>query len=90
VTESFEKLRDLPLYLRLSDRWLMRVKDGAADLENNMRARLAALKVVAEEDKTQGALGAVTAGSCVGGLAGVVPCPVWSRGGTRHGLGLYL
>jgi hypothetical protein len=52
VCESFELLRDLPLYLRLSDRWMMRVKDRPADLEVNMRSTLAALKIAAEASTT--------------------------------------
>lgn len=48
VTETFELLRDLPLYLRLSDRWFMGVQDRKADLESNMRATLQALKTEAE------------------------------------------
>ena len=48
VTESFEMVRSIPLYIRLSDRWLMRVKDRQADLEANMHRTLAAIKSAAE------------------------------------------
>jgi hypothetical protein len=48
VTESFAMVRSIPLYIRLSDRWLMGVKDRKADLEANMRHTLATIKTVAE------------------------------------------
>lgn len=48
VTESFEMVHSIPLYIRLSDRWLMGIKDRQIDLEANMRRTLAALKVAAE------------------------------------------
>lgn len=54
VTESFELLRKLPLYLRLSDRWLMGVKDRKTDLEANMCRTLKALKSAAERPGTSG------------------------------------
>jgi hypothetical protein len=48
VHESYELLRNLPLYLRLSDRWFMGVKDRKADLEANMGQTLANIKTAAE------------------------------------------
>ena len=48
VVESFELLDDLPLYLRLTDRFVMKVKDRAADLEANMERTLAKLKATLE------------------------------------------
>ena len=48
VTESFELLRSLPVYIRLTDRLLMGVKDRQADLEDNMRRTLAKIKSTAE------------------------------------------
>ena len=49
VVESFEMVRSIPLYIRLSDRWLMGVKDRKADLEANMGRTLAAIKAAAEQ-----------------------------------------
>ena len=49
VTESFEMVRTIPLYIRLFDRWLMGVKDRKADLEANMRRTLASIKTAAEK-----------------------------------------
>ena len=51
VTESFEMVRSIPLYIRLSDRWLMGIKDRQADLEANMRRTLAAIKSAAEASR---------------------------------------
>jgi len=48
VTESFEMLADMPWYFRLSDRFLMGVKDRRADLEKNMGETLQRLKAAAE------------------------------------------
>ena len=48
VTESFEMLRDVPWHFRLSDRYLMGVKDRRADLEKNMAETLQRLKVASE------------------------------------------
>jgi hypothetical protein len=39
LVESFEMLRDLPWYFVLSDRFVMRVKDRRADLEDGARQR---------------------------------------------------
>jgi hypothetical protein len=36
VTESFEMVRTIPLYIRLYDRWVMGVEDRKADPEANM------------------------------------------------------
>jgi len=51
VTESFEMIRPIPLYIRLSDRWLMGVRDRKADLEANMKRTLAAIKTAAEASR---------------------------------------
>jgi len=48
VTESFEMLRDQPWYFRLSDRFVLGIKDRRADLEKNMAETLQRLKVAAE------------------------------------------
>ena len=48
VTEAFEMIRSIPLYTRLTDRWLIGVKDRKADLEMNMTRTLGALKTAAE------------------------------------------
>jgi hypothetical protein len=48
VTESFEMLRDLPWYFRLSNRFLMGVQDRRADLEQNMADTLQRLKTTSE------------------------------------------
>jgi hypothetical protein len=48
VTESYELLHDLPLYLQLSDRWVMGVKDREADLVENMRQTLQRIKAAVE------------------------------------------
>jgi hypothetical protein len=49
VTESFEMVRTIPLYIRLYDRWVMGVKDRKADLEANMRATLSKIRTAAEK-----------------------------------------
>jgi hypothetical protein len=48
VTESFEMVRTIPLYIRLYDRWVMGVKDRKADLEANMRTTLSNLRAAVE------------------------------------------
>ena len=48
VTESFEMLRDMPWYFRLSDRLLMGVKNRKSDLEDNMAETLQRLRSAAE------------------------------------------
>jgi uncharacterized protein YndB with AHSA1/START domain len=48
VTESFDLLDDLPVYVRLGDRYLMGIKDRQADLEDGMRQTLERIKKVAE------------------------------------------
>jgi hypothetical protein len=48
VTESFEMIRGMPFYFRLVDRWLMKITDRKADLENNMRQTLERVKVAVE------------------------------------------
>jgi Polyketide cyclase / dehydrase and lipid transport len=48
ITESFEMLRDVPWYFRLSNRFLLGVKDRRADLEKNMAETLQRLKVASE------------------------------------------
>lgn len=48
VTESFEMMADLPWYLRLVERVLMRVKDRKSDLESNMSETLTRLKAAVE------------------------------------------
>ena len=50
VTESFELLADMPWYLVLSERALMRIKDRRADLEANMQQTLQRLKAAVEGD----------------------------------------
>ena len=50
LVESFELLNDLPLYLRLTDRFVMKVKDRRADLQANMRRTLANIKAAIEQD----------------------------------------
>jgi hypothetical protein len=49
VTESFEMVRTIPLYIRLYERWVMGVKDRKADLERNMRTTLCNLRTEAEK-----------------------------------------
>ncbi|HEY3702854.1 MAG TPA: SRPBCC family protein [Acidimicrobiales bacterium] len=49
VVESFEMLNDIPLYIRLYDRFVMGVKDRKADLEANMADTLASIKACAEK-----------------------------------------
>jgi hypothetical protein len=49
VTESFEMVRTIPLYIRLYDRWVMGVKDRKADLEANMRTTLSNLRAAVEK-----------------------------------------
>jgi len=51
VTESIEMLRSIPLHIRLTDRWLMGVKDRKADLEANMHRTLAAIKTAVEASR---------------------------------------
>jgi hypothetical protein len=48
VTESFELVTDMPWYFRMSDRFLMGVKDRHADLEKNMTETLQRLKTASE------------------------------------------
>ena len=48
VSESFEMLRDLPWYFKLTERFVMGVKDRPADLEKNMAETLQRLKAAAE------------------------------------------
>jgi hypothetical protein len=48
VTEAFEMLQRIPLYIRLYDRLLMGVKDREADLEANMSHTLANIKACVE------------------------------------------
>jgi hypothetical protein len=48
VTESFEMVRTIPLYIRLYDRWVMGVKDRKSDLEANMRTTLSNLRAAVE------------------------------------------
>jgi hypothetical protein len=51
VIESFEMLTDMPCYFRLSDRFLMGVKNRKSDLEQNMAVTLARLKAVVESTR---------------------------------------
>jgi hypothetical protein len=53
VTESWELLRDMPFYIRWTERYLMRVDDRMADLERGMRETLERIKAVAERDISQ-------------------------------------
>jgi hypothetical protein len=48
LTESFEMLRDLRWYYAFAERWLMRVTDRKADLENGMAVTLERIKRVVE------------------------------------------
>jgi len=48
VSESFELMDDLPVYIRLSDRYLMGIKDRKVDLEQGMQQTLERIKKVAE------------------------------------------
>ena len=48
VSESFELMDDLPIYIRLSDRYLMGIKDRKVDLEQGMQQTLERIKKVAE------------------------------------------
>jgi Polyketide cyclase / dehydrase and lipid transport len=48
ATESFEMLASMPFYIRLSDRFVMGVKDRKADLEQAMGDTLNRIKAVAE------------------------------------------
>jgi hypothetical protein len=48
VTESFEMMNDLPSYIALVERSLMRVKDRKTDLEAGMQRTLERIKTVAE------------------------------------------
>jgi uncharacterized protein YndB with AHSA1/START domain len=48
VTETFEMLADLPWYLRVVERVVMRVKDRKADLELGMAETLRRLAIAAE------------------------------------------
>lgn len=50
VTESFEMLADMPKAIAFVERFVMRVSDRKADLEQNMAETLARLKSVAERD----------------------------------------
>lgn len=52
VTETFEMLRDLPLYIHLFERWVMGVKDRKSDLEANIQTTLSALKAAVEAGVT--------------------------------------
>jgi polyketide cyclase/dehydrase/lipid transport protein len=49
VVESFEMVNDIPLYIRLYERFVMGVKDRKADLEANMAGTLASIKACAEK-----------------------------------------
>lgn len=49
LVESFELLNNLPLYLRLTDRFVMKVRDRQADLQANMRQTLAKIKAATEQ-----------------------------------------
>jgi polyketide cyclase/dehydrase/lipid transport protein len=53
LVESFELLKDLPLYLRLADRFLMKVKDRRADLQANMHQTLASIRAAMEQGDPQ-------------------------------------
>ncbi len=48
VTESFEMLRDIRWYYAFAERWVMRVKDRKADLEQAMAQTLGRIKQVVE------------------------------------------
>jgi uncharacterized protein YndB with AHSA1/START domain len=50
VTESFEMLRDIRWYYAFAERWLMRVKDRKADLEQAMAQTLGRIKQVVEAE----------------------------------------
>jgi Polyketide cyclase / dehydrase and lipid transport len=49
LTESFEMVRTMPLYIRLYDRWVMGVKDRRADPEANMRTTLSNVRTAVEK-----------------------------------------
>ena len=48
VTESFEMLNDEPLLPDLAQKYVMRIKDRRADLENDMQETLARIKTAVE------------------------------------------
>jgi uncharacterized protein YndB with AHSA1/START domain len=48
VSESFELVRDLPLYVDLFERYVLGTKDRRSDLEANLRATLGRIKEVVE------------------------------------------
>jgi uncharacterized protein YndB with AHSA1/START domain len=48
VTEAFEMLRDLRWYYAFAERWLMRVKDRRADLEQGMTETLQRIQQAVE------------------------------------------
>jgi len=48
MTESFEMVNDLPWYIAFGDRYVMRIKDRKADLENAMQQTLTRIKAAAE------------------------------------------
>lgn len=50
LTESFEMLRDIRWYYAFAERWLMRVKDRKADLEQGMTETLQRIKQVVEAE----------------------------------------
>jgi hypothetical protein len=48
MTESFEMVNDLPWYIAFGDRYVMRIKDRKADLEQAMSQTLGRIKAAAE------------------------------------------
>ena len=51
VTESFVMMNNLPIYYRFTDRFVMGVRDRKADLEDNMRRTLTAVKQSVESTR---------------------------------------
>jgi uncharacterized protein YndB with AHSA1/START domain len=51
LTESFEMLRDLPIYVRVVERFVLGMKDRPALLEANLRTSLRAIKMLVERDQ---------------------------------------
>lgn len=49
LTESFDLVHDIPKFVATAERFLLRVKDRRADLEDGMRATLERIKQAAEQ-----------------------------------------
>jgi hypothetical protein len=63
LTESFEMLRDLPIYVWVVERFVLRMKDRRALLDANLRTSLQAIKTVVERDRRLASEDSIEAGT---------------------------